>query len=742
MIKQLLIMITLLLLGHCTLLAQQWTDSLHVRVSGDEIKVVNGKSVLEFDIEIYRPNDNWLEGDEFLGASSFVFGDKLDELYDSPILLSTTHSYLIGGTTKLSMSTSFVDHRVVIDIEKKSDNDLLTSFPIPPRTWIQLCRVRLILKDPTVAALGIKWHSQTAMATENFSPIILTTLGEIDEPSDKFIRFITPSRGDTLLQACEGNNVSLVAKAISTGGGTVTYNWRDSVKTKPASTLVQGGRQTHPIRGYEYEIFNGGDSLVIYNAPASIDTALFRCKAQDLNLGSTELVNAVTAKFELRLRDKLPVALTSSDFSGRLLKSGDSVFMCPGGSATVNAAFFYSGSKKEIVDEHDSIYVVYEGWLDKAEFVSDTLRIDAKLNSLRQSARDKIFYFQFTLNAPGRYYVKEAWTRYGCTEEIVSKYDTVIVKESKVVNVDMGDEVVIVVGTDSVVRPPALETIVDCSTDMVNVNTSVGYLSECTYTAMAVGHDTIIYTYKTVEGCNVTSNQYINVVDKHYLTLNVMLEGAYIAARDSMKCIFKDNFPGAVNEYESPYSDKLKTPKPFLNFGRQVTDWIFVELWDYPPYGMNSGDTRRGELKASTSALLLSDGTVCGVDGKKYLSFTGLDKSAYYILIKHRNHLSILSSGLVSFTTTEPVSTILWDFSHVAGNAFGGVDALKLTSGRYLMYAGDINASGRIDIKDVNSITLKLKTQGYLNEDVNFSNRIDIADKSLGISNIGEIKKY
>lgn len=738
MIKQLLIMITLLLLGHCTLLAQQWTDSLHVRVSGDEIKVVNGKSVLEFDIEIYRPNDNWLEGDEFLGASSFVFGDKLDELYDSPILLSTTHSYLIGGTTKLSMSTSFVDHRVVIDIEKKSDNDLLTSFPIPPRTWIQLCRVRLILKDPTVAALGIKWHSQTAMATENFSPIILTTLGEIDEPSDKFIRFITPSRGDTLLQACEGNNVSLVAKAISTGGGTVTYNWRDSVKTKPASTLVQGGRQTHPIRGYEYEIFNGGDSLVIYNAPASIDTALFRCKAQDLNLGSTELVNAVTAKFELRLRDKLPVALTSSDFSGRLLKSGDSVFMCPGGSATVNAAFFYSGSKKEIVDEHDSIYVVYEGWLDKAEFVSDTLRIDAKLNSLRQSARDKIFYFQFTLNAPGRYYVKEAWTRYGCTEEIVSKYDTVIVKESKVVNVDMGDEVVIVVGTDSVVRPLALETIVDCSTDMVNVNTSVGYLSECTYTAMAVGHDTIIYTYKTVEGCNVTSNQYINVVDKHYLTLNVMLEGAYMKARDSMRSI-SVVFEGSVNEYVSPYPDNLKVKRPLENFGRAVTDWIYVELWDYPPNGMGISDTRKGKLEAATSAFLLSDGTVCDVNGFKYLSFTGLNGGTYYVIIKHRNHLSILSSTSITLSTTIPIG-VMWDFAHEAGKAWGS-GALKL-DGRFLMYSGDINQNGEVDVSDMNAISKNAKQRGYIIWDIDLTREVDIQDRQMSIRNYKKKRTY
>ena len=62
---------------------------------------------------------------------------------------------------------------------------------------------------------------------------------------------------------------------------------------------------------------------------------------------------------------------------------------------------------------------------------------------------------------------------------------------------------------------------------------------------------------------------------------------------------------------------------------RAVVDWLNLELY------ASLGDTSPSYIRP---ALLLRDGTICGLDGRSPVDFTGLSRKKYHLLIRHRNH--------------------------------------------------------------------------------------------------------
>ena len=71
----------------------------------------------------------------------------------------------------------------------------------------------------------------------------------------------------------------------------------------------------------------------------------------------------------------------------------------------------------------------------------------------------------------------------------------------------------------------------------------------------------------------------------------------------------------------------------------EITDWIFVELRE---------ETSSTTVQAKRAALLKNDGTIADLDGESDLAFYDLDPGDYYIIVHHRNHLSIMSSSKIT----------------------------------------------------------------------------------------------
>ena len=67
-----------------------------------------------------------------------------------------------------------------------------------------------------------------------------------------------------------------------------------------------------------------------------------------------------------------------------------------------------------------------------------------------------------------------------------------------------------------------------------------------------------------------------------------------------------------------------------------IVDWVLVEL--------RTG-TASGTKVATRAAFLKSDGTIVDVDGKSPVHFPALFDANYYVVVRHRNHLAIMSAN-------------------------------------------------------------------------------------------------
>ena len=154
-----------------------------------------------------------------------------------------------------------------------------------------------------------------------------------------------------------------------------------------------------------------------------------------------------------------------------------------------------------------------------------------------------------------------------------------------------------------------------------------------------------------------------------------------------------------------------------------VVDWVLIELRDAPDAG-SADSLTTFERQA---AFLLNDGRIVSVDGVSNLSFTHSLAAQLFTVIKHRNHLGIISANPL----TESVGVYSYDFTQNADNTFGEEWGVKeLPNGRWGMIAGDANGDQIIDDNDRILWQNQAGTQGYNPSDLNLDGQVNNIDKN------------
>ena len=159
-----------------------------------------------------------------------------------------------------------------------------------------------------------------------------------------------------------------------------------------------------------------------------------------------------------------------------------------------------------------------------------------------------------------------------------------------------------------------------------------------------------------------------------------------------------------------------------------VVDWVLVEL--RKTTAASSVDERR-------ACFILSDGSIVDLDGSSPVKFTAASTNNYYIVIRHRNHLAIMSANSVSLSSSLDGTYLTgggseYDFSSAQSQAFGTNPLADLGAGVFGLIAGDGNANGGVNIADRNLVwRVQNGTLGYLSGDFDLSSGVNIADRNL-----------
>lgn len=187
---------------------------------------------------------------------------------------------------------------------------------------------------------------------------------------------------------------------------------------------------------------------------------------------------------------------------------------------------------------------------------------------------------------------------------------------------------------------------------------------------------TFTVTVTDVNGCTATANKKITVIA--FCGVSIAAKVFLGAIYDDGTMLMSDNLraanlipltqPYGGSEYpDFAYSGTEATTAPVLSAtgNNAIVDWVIVEIRD---------SLNPVTIVARKAALLQRDGDVVDVDGVSPLLFSGTDAGNYFVAIRHRNHLGVMTGTKVALLTAgSPVdftssSTSNYQLSGVTGS--------------------------------------------------------------------------
>jgi uncharacterized protein (TIGR02145 family) len=164
-----------------------------------------------------------------------------------------------------------------------------------------------------------------------------------------------------------------------------------------------------------------------------------------------------------------------------------------------------------------------------------------------------------------------------------------------------------------------------------------------------------------------------------------------------------------------------------------VVDWVLAELRDADtPENATSATKLEGWPKAM---FLKTDGSLADLDGNLPNIGSPNVINNLYIVIRHRNHLDVMSSAALTLSG----NTYSYDFTDDVTKACGGTAGYKqIGTGVFGMVAGDIDADGAVFASDFNiwAINFGLTTV-YLTADVDMDGQVFASDFNKWAVNFG-----
>ncbi len=160
-----------------------------------------------------------------------------------------------------------------------------------------------------------------------------------------------------------------------------------------------------------------------------------------------------------------------------------------------------------------------------------------------------------------------------------------------------------------------------------------------------------------------------------------------------------------------------------------VVDWVLVEVRDANNVAL---------VLETKAALLLSNGNIVSADspnatGIPFFNITA--EQTYKLVIRHRNHIDLLSANNVSLP-----NTITYNFSQASEVEGGAAQLHNLGDGNHSMIGGDFTGDGVVTLNDFNLfVNTTGMTNTYSPADCNLDGHVTVSDFNYYQGNASKI---
>ncbi len=159
----------------------------------------------------------------------------------------------------------------------------------------------------------------------------------------------------------------------------------------------------------------------------------------------------------------------------------------------------------------------------------------------------------------------------------------------------------------------------------------------------------------------------------------------------------------------------------------EVIDWVFVELRD---------EVDPTIVHYTRNALLMADGRIVEFDEASAtpnlplsLSFQGVVLGNYFVAIRHRNHLDIMTDSPLQFTDGNITTVDFISGSHAANSM------KMITATQYELYSGDLTNDNYITAADRSAAWNARNTVGYRVSDSSLNGITDVDERTFTWNN-------
>jgi hypothetical protein len=208
------------------------------------------------------------------------------------------------------------------------------------------------------------------------------------------------------------------------------------------------------------------------------------------------------------------------------------------------------------------------------------------------------------------------------------------------------------------------------------------------------------YTHVTTSstGCQDTATLVLTIIPPVQVSPKVFLNGPFNASTTMMaNTLNTGGLVPATEPYSAaPYSyahvvgggETLMPGALTGSGGNSVVDWVIVELRDA---------SASGTRVATRSALVQRDGDVVDVDGTSPVLFATTAPGNYFVSVKHRNHLGVMTDAAVALSGTPAMvdftATSATLYLRPTPNNNGTYGATIVSGGKRALFAGNCNIS-------------------------------------------------
>lgn len=148
-----------------------------------------------------------------------------------------------------------------------------------------------------------------------------------------------------------------------------------------------------------------------------------------------------------------------------------------------------------------------------------------------------------------------------------------------------------------------------------------------------------------------------------------------------------------------------------------TVDWVLVEA---------RNPNNKFEVLDRTAGLLLSNGNIVAADNPTQdVVLCNLQHGEnYHLVVRHRNHLDIMSSTAITLP-----NTFSYDFTLAVNQAEGTNQLVNVGTSGFAMRLGDVNGDGVMTLLDFNTLMGEIsQLNQYLSADFNFDGHVVVRD--------------